>query len=162
MKWQSGELVLYIKKKDWRNDLIGYGEGIVWKLLLYSLFLKTTPNSFLYVYSVVTDFALQKWRLTRSELHLALAENKERKRRTSSVWNRRQNVCRLLDGNWATAGVWCWAGPGGNRQSGHADSLDILRDTFVIFVAYHDRVYLAGSNLGNGGFTVETSSSFSS
>lgn len=33
----------------------------------------------------------------------------------------------------------------------HADRLDILGDSLVTFVAYHDGLCLAGSNLGEGG-----------
>jgi len=32
----------------------------------------------------------------------------------------------------------------------HTDSLDIPRDALVTFVTYHDRLRLAGSNLGEG------------
>jgi len=33
----------------------------------------------------------------------------------------------------------------------HADRLDILGDSLVTFVAYHDGLCLAGGNLGEGG-----------
>jgi hypothetical protein len=33
----------------------------------------------------------------------------------------------------------------------HADLLDILRDSLVTFIAYHDGLCLAGGNLGKGG-----------
>ena len=33
----------------------------------------------------------------------------------------------------------------------HADLLDILRDSLVTFIAYHDGLCLAGGNLGEGG-----------